>query len=770
MNEKPRILVVEDNPTDADLIREMLPGTGSVSFQVESVSRLSEALTRLGSGGIDLVLLDLGLPDSRGLEALHELRKAAPGVPVIVLSGTDDDELAAAAVREGAQDYLVKGQVERRHLARAVRYALEREQEEEALRESQANLARVESFSHIMVCHVALDGRWLKTPPPLCKLLGYSATEPLAGSIQDYFHPDDAAQDWHQMQWLTVSDCPTFGEEKRFVDRQGAVLWLDFHCVLVSDARQEPVMFLIYLRDITQAKHLEEKTQQQGRLLDLAPSAIFLRNLDDVICYWNKGAERLYGWKAEEAIGRKTTDLFCKDIASVGPSRQRIVELGEWIGDVKHVTKAGQELTVESRWMLLSEPGSPPMILSIDMDVTEHKKLEAQFMRAQRLDSIGKLASGIAHDLNNILAPMLMAPELLRGELRTESSKKLLDGIEKNALRGAEIVKQLLTFGRGVESPRGPIQLRSLVRDMKEIMQATFPKNITIRVEASPELWLVTGDATQLHQVLMNLCVNARDALPQGGELTVALENTVLDESVVRMMPGSHAGPYVLMTVTDTGIGIAPECLDRIFDPFFTTKGPGQGTGLGLSTVLGIVRSHHGFVLVGSKVGQGTQFKLYLPANMTAQAMAGETLGKLPQGSGELVLVVDDEPNVRITLRRILEHNGYRTLVASDGNEALAVYEANRDRVQAVVTDTMMPFMDGPRLVRALRGINPQLRILTMTGRLSASDFGGAPLETPAFLSKPFMAGALLKALDELLHGKATGGGEAAARVDQGGG
>jgi hypothetical protein len=499
---------------------------------------------------------------------------------------------------------------------------------------------------------------------------------------------------------------------------------------------------------------LEEKTNPQARLLDLAPCAIFLRTLDDVIFYWNQGAERLYGWKAGEAIGRKTTDLFCKDLAAVQSARQRILELTEWNGEIKQTTKSGQELTVDSRCMLLSEPGHPPIILTINTDITEHKKLEGQFMRSQRLESIGRLACGIAHDLNNILAPMLMTPSLLREELKNESSRALLDTIETNALRGSEIVKQLLTFGRGIDIQWGPTQLRPLVQDMVQIMRATFPKNIVIHSETVSDPWPVTGDATQLHQVLMNLCLNARDALPHGGDLSVTLENTFLDEAIASMMPGCHAGPYVILTITDTGAGIPPECLDRIFDPFFSTKPRGQGTGLGLSTVLGIVHSHHGFILVKSKVGQGAQFLVYLPANLSKQIAPACKLEKPPQGSGELVLVVDDEENIRIMLRRALDHNGYRALLASDGAEALTLYSQNHDQVRAVVTDLAMPFMDGPDLVAALRQLNPQLKILTISGQLLVSEDGAMPpFQTEAFLSKPFTAGAFLKTLHELLCG-----------------
>ncbi len=239
--------------------------------------------------------------------------------------------------------------------------------------------------------------------------------------------------------------------------------------------------------------------------------------------------------------------------------------------------------------------------IAIKQDITEKKKLQAQLLRTQRLESVGRLASGVAHDLNNILAPMLMVPPLLREALQDPESRSLVDLIETNAQRGSEIIKQLLTFGRGVDSERMPVQLRSLALDMAGIIRETFPKNITARRETPTETWLVKGDATQLHQILMNLCVNARDAMPEGGTLTVKLENHEIDESCARLIPGARPGRYVCLSVADTGLGIAPEHLDKIYDPFFTTKEPGKGTGLGLATVRGIVQSHGGFIQIQSQ-------------------------------------------------------------------------------------------------------------------------------------------------------------------------
>jgi CheY-like chemotaxis protein len=378
-------------------------------------------------------------------------------------------------------------------------------------------------------------------------------------------------------------------------------------------------------------------------------------------------------------------------------------------------------------------------------------------LRTQRLESVGRLASGIAHDLNNILAPMLMAPPLLREAIQDPELRNMLDLVETNAQRGSNIIKQLLTFGRGLEGERVPVQLRTLVMDMSGIIRETFHKNITTRRETPPDTWLVSGDATQLHQVLMNLCVNARDAMPEGGTLTLKLENQEFDESFARMTPGAQPGRYVCLSVTDTGEGIAPEHLDKIFDPFFTTKELGKGTGLGLSTVLGIVQSHDGFIQVHSQPGRGTQFKVYLPASETAEAQpASQANQLLPQGGGELVLVVDDESSVRQVTRKLLERNGYRVIEAAEGADGITQYVAHQQEVQVVVTDLAMPVMDGPAFIRVLRRLNPPVRVIAVSGYQSKSSLPadlGVPGE--AHLSKPFSGAMLLQTLQRVLHPEA---------------
>ena len=413
---------------------------------------------------------------------------------------------------------------------------------------------------------------------------------------------------------------------------------------------------------------------------------------------------------------------------------------------------------MSSRWSLVRDAqGEPKSLLAINTDITEKKHLETQFLRAQRMEGLGMLAAGIAHDLNNILAPILMASALMRqGGVGENEIPRILDMIRINAQRGADIVKQLLTFGRGAAGQRIIVQPRHLLNEMVKMAQETFPKNITLDSDTTSDLWTVMADTTQIHQVLLNLCVNARDAMPGGGTLRLSAENIVLDDRFASQNLEAVPGPYVLFKVSDTGCGIAPEIMEKIFDPFFTTKESSRGSGLGLSTVLVIAKGHGGFVKVQSEVGRGSTFAVYLPARPES-AVTAETRQEapLPGGQGELVLVVDDEQPIREMTREILERNGYAALTAVDGKEALALFEKWRGKIRVVLTDVSMPGMDGVALIGVLSKMEPGVKVIAASGRGS----GEKPTEWKAvgidtFLAKPYTAETLITALHDLLAPK----------------
>ena len=573
-------------------------------------------------------------------------------------------------------------------------------------------------------------------------------------SWESRLHPDD--HDWvlAQVQTHLTERSPydliyrlrTKADDYRWINARGQAIW---------DEAGNPTRMAGSICDITERKQAEQKIREQAALLDEATDAIFVQGLEHQILFWNKGAERMYGWTASEAIGQDAEQLLYRETSSDFVEIQaELMSKGEWQGELHQVSKAGKDLIAESRWTLVrNRRGNPKSVLVVNTDITEKKKLEVQFLRAQRLESIGALAGGIAHDLNNILTPILAIAQLLPLKLPevNEQTHQLFEILQTNAKRGGDLVKQVLSFARGVEGKRMVLQVRHLISEISKIARETFPKLIEFHADIPPDLWTIRGDATQLHQVLMNLCVNARDAMPNGGSLRLTAENLLIDENYARMNLEAQAGPYIMIQVSDTGIGIPPEIVDRIFEPFFTTKESGQGTGLGLSTVIGIVKNHGGFVNVYSEVGQGSQFKVYLPAlEMTDGVLIDNA--DLPAGEGELILVVDDEAPIREITQTSLETHNYQVLTAADGIEAIALYAQRKSEISVVLMDMMMPAMDGATTIRTLQKIHPAVKIIAVSGLVSSDKIASAMgTGVNAFLLKPYTAEELLQTLHKIL-------------------
>lgn len=497
----------------------------------------------------------------------------------------------------------------------------------------------------------------------------------------------------------------------------------------------------------------EARVREQARLIDLAQDAILVRDLNGFIQSANPASERLLGWSAAEFIGRNVKDLIYRDSTQFEEATRRLMDVGEWQGDVQVSAKGGRELTVQSRWTLVRDgQGVSRSVLSILTDMTEKRQLEAKFLRAQRMESLGVLAGGMAHELNNALAPVQMAMGLIAPRLPDRESASFVDMANQSVERAAQIVRQMLTFARGTAGKRLPLKMWHLVKDMEQIVQETFPKTITVTASIARDDWEVRGDPTQLHQVLMNLCVNARDAMPRGGDLTLQVDNVRLDSQYTAINTEAKVGPYVLVTVSDTGSGMTDSVMDHLFEPFFTTKEVGKGTGLGLSTSLGIIKSHGGFIKVTSRLGHGSSFRVYLPAIVVPESSNEPTAPPtLRTGKGELLLVVDDERTVRTICQHTLELHGYQVLTAQHGADGVAVYSANRNRVQLVLTDMLMPVMDGPSLVHALKTIEPKVRIVAMSGR-SAEYRRLSPVDgLLGGLTKPFTAAELLDTVADAL-------------------
>jgi two-component system cell cycle sensor histidine kinase/response regulator CckA len=594
-----------------------------------------------------------------------------------------------------------------------------------------------------------------------CEISNYSREELLGKDhriINSGYHPKEFIRDL----WTTIASGRVWRGELCNRAKDSSIYWVDTTIVPFLNAEGKPYQYIAIRYDITERKRAEQRIREQAALLDKAQDAIVVHDMSyDKILYWNQGAERIYGWTEAEAVGNTGRDLQLLNelnAAEFERGRVSVMERGEWAGELSQRTKRGDEITVESRWTLLSnDKGEPRSILVINTDVTERKKVEAQLLRAQRMESIGTLAGGIAHDLNNILSPILMAVQMLQYKVGDAAAHQWLDILQTNAERGADMVRQVLSFARGVEGERVMLQPKHLVKEVIKILKDTLPKSIEIKFDVSSDLWPISADATQVHQVLMNLCVNARDAMPGGGELFIRAENVTLDDNFARLHIEAKPGKFVMISVADTGCGMSPEVVERIFEPFFTTKGIGKGTGLGLSTALTIVRSHGGFANVYSEPRKGAQFAIYLPAIESAVRSERVELKRLdlPVGRGELILVVDDEEAIRQITKGTLETFNYHVITASDGTEAVALYAQHREEVAAVLTDMMMPFMDGPATIRALQKMNPKVRIIAASG-LGASDKAAeaASVGVHTFLPKPFTAERLLKALAEVLQSR----------------
>ena len=593
---------------------------------------------------------------------------------------------------------------------------------------------------------------------PLTEVLLLTLTAALFGLALFYFRPLKATG------VALLGELAVFGIVALVLPAQKLWFpWLIISAVQIPVALAGSVLFqsLEWIRQKrkfeTQRRADEAKIREQAALIGNAQDAILVQDLSGGIIYANPSAERLYGWITAELQNDGVVQRI------LAPSQPRFAEAckvalanGEWLGELEQTTRDGRKLMVESRCTLIKdERGQPKSLLFINTNVTEKKHLEAEFFRAQRMESIGALAGGMAHDLNNALSPILIGLQLLQKERQNDDTQRMLGVMETNTHRGADMVKQLLLFSRGRDSEKEPLSVSNLVREMERIVRQIFPKSINVAALVPADLWPVFGNATQLHQVLLNLCVNARDAMLVGGELTLAADNVDLSVAEAEQIPNGKSGRFVMLLVSDTGTGIPAEILPRIFEPFFTTKPVGQGTGLGLSTTVRIVNQHGGFLNVKSEPGHGTSFEIYLPCATIEPTPETKRESDIPtsRGHGELILLVDDEQAVREMVSLILTEYGYRVLTAANGAEAIATFDEHADAIQLILLDTEMPVMGGAATLAAIRSRAAKVSVVTMSGEpvfdgvMSAKEYPA--VET---LRKPFQLKELLETVAKNLQ------------------
>ncbi|HEX3866650.1 MAG TPA: PAS domain S-box protein, partial [Gemmatimonadaceae bacterium] len=549
------------------------------------------------------------------------------------------------------------------------------------------------------------NGVYLDANPSICEMLGYTREELIGRQASDIVAPAELG--YISPALSTITSNADYRSEWRFKRKDDSIFTADVIGAMMPDGT-----VLGMIRDSTERNRSESRLR---RLVESNAQGVMFWDANGVVT----GANDAFLSIVSRSRGELEAGQI--NVAAMTPpdydevdrrARSQIATNGVCTPYEKELVRPdGTRVPVLIGAAAFAD--TPDEGVSFVLDLTHRKQLEQQVLRAQRMESVGTLAGGIAHDLNNVLAPILLSVALLRADIDDPPLAELLETVETCAKRGADLVQQVLSFARGVEGRQVLVNPHHLMHDLVRVMRDTFPRSIDIAFEAPPLLWTVVGDPTQMHQVFLNLGVNGRDAMPGGGRLSVSMENAVLDETYAAMNIDSRAGAYVVVTVADTGPGIPLEIRERIFEPFFTTKGVGQGTGLGLSTSLAIVKSHGGFIHVYSEPGQGTTFKVYFPANTTARVVEAIAVDRnhLPRGDDELILVVDDESAVRNIAQATLQRFGYRVLLAANGAEAVALFAVHRGEIAAVLTDMAMPVMGGPATIIALKAIDPTVKI-----------------------------------------------------------
>lgn len=756
---KADILIVDDQQANVALLEQMLRGAGYVSVSATTNPGAVCELHR--KNRYDLILLDLQMPNMDGFQVMEGLKQieAAGQLPVLVITAQPAHKLRA--LKSGAKDFIGKP-FDLVEVLLRVRNMIELRllHQDDTIQ----NLKRLENSQRI-----AGLGDWefdfasgrMVWSDEIYRILGISRDEfrPSIVTFDSMVHPDDLACLRQERDAVTVPQS-RLNCEHRIIRPGGEVRHFHQIAEMIFDEQGRPVLGSGTIQDVTERKQSEEALRMQSYVLESMIEGVNVVNKDGIILFSNDACDAMFGYPHGSLVGRRASVLN-ERLAEGGVFEARVREqldlVGRWSGEMVNRKKDGTTFITRTQISTMDISGRPCTV-AVREDITKSKQLEEQLLRIQRVESISRLASGIAHDMNNILAPIVIAVHLLRGNAgdatKTES---LFSMIEASASRGSRLIKQLLYFGRGIEGQRTALRIADSVQEIQEMIGATFPRSITISAEASANSPHVLGDATQLQQVLLNLCVNARDAMPEGGKLRIVITDVAVDEDFEGRSPEARPGRFVLVEVIDTGTGIPVELRERVFDPFFTTKKVGEGTGIGLSTVVAIVKGHGGFVTLKSEVGEGTTFSVYLPAMAAAPgSLVDDPDSTPPMGQNETVLLVDDEDYIRDVASVMLKEFGYRVLTAENGAQGSVIFSQHASDIKLVMTDCDMPVMDGLSMIRVIKHIDPLAKIILATGKNHGirSEKEAAELESlgvTTILEKPFTAKAILSAIHSLI-------------------
>jgi hypothetical protein len=643
-----RVLIVEDSDDDAELLQLHLAASDA-QVSIVRVVNSAQMASALASGDYDVVIADYSVPGFGALPALKLLKQSGRDIPFIILSGTITDEIAVAAMRAGAHDYIVKGNLSRllpaierevqeaaaRHHQRLTEAALHKA--DDALRQSEESLRAMYKHAAVGIKQIGIDNRLLMVNPAFRNMLGYTEAELLGKSCEEFTHPDDCGRESPLIASLLNGEREAYAIEKRYLHKNGSPLWASVTSALVRDAAGQPLSRVTVVQDISERKRAE--------------------------------------------------------------------------------------------------------------------LLEEQLQQAQKLESLGQLAGAVAHDFNTLLSVMLGYAELLLGELpKDDPRRSRAEQIEAAAQSGAQLTRQLLTFSRRQAFVPQVIDLRQIVEDLQPMLRRLLSQDVDVKVQSSAEPCAIKVDPGRMQQVLLNLATNARDAMPDGGELTIEVRTVELDESYVQHHATIAPGRYVMLAVSDTGSGMDSETVSRIFEPFFTTKPPGKGTGLGLATIYGIVKQSGGDIWVYSEPGVGSIFKVYLPLSSDAVEAAGPARS-LPQqlGGDETILLVEDSKPLRILTRELLARAGYEVLEANDGVEAVRVSKDFEGEIHLLMTDIIMPRMRGPEVAKRIMEQRPGIAVVFLSGYTEDALLQMEHIGPIALIEKPYTADVLLRTARQLL-------------------